>query len=189
MAELTFSQVDAVLKCNPETGELFWKERTTSMFSLGRLTPETNASIFNQKFAGKAALNAISNSGYRKGRVLGRCSQAHRVVWLLCFGEWPADQIDHINGNRSDNRIVNLRCVTASENGRNAQHPKRSKSGAIGVRHSRATTKDSWQARITVGGKVISLGVFSTVEEAVFARQAAQKAYGFTDRHGYRTTT
>ena len=88
---------------------------------------------------------------------------AHRIVWLHQTGNWPENSIDHINGNRMDNRIENLRDVPHAVNMQNRRTPsKRSKSGVQGV--SRIGKK--WRASITVNWKVRRLGMFDTPEAA-----------------------
>jgi hypothetical protein len=83
--------------------------------------------------------------------------------------------IDHINGDRSDNRIVNLRVVPQIENKRNRHAPSAANSGVVGVYPSRS----KWQARIRVGGRHIVLGSYETIHEATIARRAAERALGF----------
>ena len=89
--------------------------------------------------------------------------QAHRLAWLYFYGEWPKDQLDHINGIRSDNRIVNLRPVTNSENLQNLRSARcDNKSGFLGV----TPITGKWIARIMVNGKSTYLGYFQTPELA-----------------------
>jgi hypothetical protein len=106
--------------------------------------------------------------GYRDGRghihfsVLGKKYKAHRLAWLYVYGEWPKDQVDHINGIKSDNRIINLRVVNNSQNQCN-RRVITSISGYKGVYPHRKTGK--WMAQFNK----IHLGVFTTPEEAALA--------------------
>jgi hypothetical protein len=133
-----------LLRYEPETGKLFWKARPASFFAHsfnrwgGIKTAETNALIWNRKYAGKEAFTANSR-GYRTGRMFDWQYFAHRVIWAIVYGEWPVVgmDIDHINGDKSDNRIANLRCVSHQENGQNAKRPNNNTSGRIGVSYNR----------------------------------------------------
>ena len=97
--------------------------------------------------------------------------KAHRLAWFFVYGEWPQKQIDHINGNKSDNRISNLRLATASQNLSNKGITKSNTSGYKGVSFNR--TKKKWMASIKVNKKSINLGYFLTPEEASEAYKAA----------------
>ena len=97
-------------------------------------------------------------------------------------GEWPRHEIDHINGDPSDNRICNLRDVTHKVNGLNQKIPAHNKSGIIGVSWHNSTKK--WAATITVSKKQLHLGVFDTIEQARDARSLAERKYGFHKNHG-----
>lgn len=115
--------------------------------------------------------------GYRQIWFRGRQEMEHRVAWFLHYGEWPKDHIDHVNGNRSDNRIVNLRLATCSENQCNRSKPQNNTSGFKGV--SWIERYRVWQATIRFAGKNKFLGRFATREEASDAyNQAALKHHG-----------
>jgi hypothetical protein len=90
--------------------------------------------------------------------------------------------IDHINGDRSDNRITNLRSVSHSGNTKNAKRRGDNLSGMTGVSFFRP--KGTWRARINHNGETILLGYFRTYEEAVAARKAAEKIYEYHENHG-----
>jgi hypothetical protein len=114
--------------------------------------------------------------GYLVIGVGGRRYQAHRLAWLYVHGEmpkWPAQQIDHINGDRSDNRISNLRLATGAVNTQNMRgaHGNNKNSGLLGA-HKSGTR---WQSVISVHGKNHHLGVFSTPEEAHAAYVTAKR--------------
>ena len=107
---------------------------------------------------------------------------AHRLAWLYVYGEWPKNQIDHIDHEPMNNAIDNLRDVTVQENQRNIRLPKRNTSGYIGVSWSKMANK--WKAAIQVDGKVKHLGLYSDIQEAVKVRKQAQKDYGYHENHG-----
>lgn len=96
--------------------------------------------------------------------------RAHRVAWLYVHGEWPHDEMDHINGNRLDNRICNLRVVSGSENMGNSKPHADSRTGFKGVHYDK--NKRKWGAQICHKGKRIFLGRHSTPELAHKAYKA-----------------
>jgi hypothetical protein len=101
-----------------------------------------------------------------------RVYRAHRLAWLYVHGSWPDGQIDHINGDKLDNRIANLRVATASQNKQNMRKARSdSRSGLIGA--SWHTKSNKWRAAIQIDGKKKHLGYFDTPEEAhqVFMEQ------------------
>jgi len=110
----------------------------------------------------------------------------HRLAWKMYYRQdIPNDmQIDHINGNGSDNRIENLRLVTMNENMMNKKTYRSNQSGIVGV--AKRSDTNSWRAQISVNGKAIKLGSFKTREEAINARIAAENKYGFHINHGAR---
>jgi hypothetical protein len=155
---------------DPETGKLFWKSR------------DGGAPGWNGKYAGKEAFTSTNSYGYKQGSILGGVYRAHRVIWAMVNGEWPEADIDHINGNRTDNRIVNLRSVSRSENCMNSSLGKRNKSGVVGVCWSKREGK--WKAQIQKDGKNIQIGHFSSFDEAVSARLKKQNELSFHKNHG-----
>ena len=105
----------------------------------------------------------IAPNGYWQISVLGMRCRAHQLAWLWVVGEWPAGEIDHINGVRSDNRWENLRLVTVGGNAQN----KCGKLGASGLRGVRFHKQNrNWVAAIKINRKAIHLGSFATPEEA-----------------------
>lgn len=173
MTELTKEQASEYFAYNAETGTLSFKERGKETFS--------NKALYAQhlKRIGKIA-GKTNAEGYRQVRVGHKTYSEHRIAWLLTYGylpKFPEFEIDHINGNRSDNRISNLRVVTRSQNQRNAGIPVTNKSGVRGVFWDKVNKK--WKASIRNGIKPIHLGSFSTRDEACHARKEAEKAYGF----------
>jgi len=165
-----------LLAYNPDTGSLIWMTRPHDMFP-----NDGRARQWNSCHAGKEAFTAITG-GYRHGLVLRKSYRAHRVIWAMHYGEWPKDQIDHINGDRSDNRIANLRGVSNTENQKNAAIRRNNTSGVTGVSWDRATEK--WVANITVDRLGVKLGYFSDFDAAVASRKLAEAEYGFHANHG-----
>lgn len=171
-----------VLRYDPETGELTWLKRDVSLFTAPGKPADGQARAWNSKMAGKPAFQCKNKAGHLTGRVFGKTMLAHRVAWAIHFGTWPADQIDHINGCGSDNRIGNLRDVSDAENKRNLRLRASNKSGVPGVFYWEKWSK--WVARICIGGKSKHIGLFATRDEAVAARLMAERALGFHPNHG-----
>jgi hypothetical protein len=167
-----------LLECDAKTGDLRWLPRDASLFS-----SVGSARRWHSNFCGKPALTAKNSNGYRIGIVLGRVVNAHRVVWILHNGPIPDGMhIDHLNGNRLDNRLANLRLATPSQNLRNAKMPRTNKSGVTGV--SWAKRHKKWKAELRHDGKTLMLGMFDSLEDAAAARVAGNALYGYTARHG-----
>ncbi len=120
--------------------------------------------------------------GYSVVMVKGSIYKAHRLAWFIIYGAWPKDQIDHINHNKSDNRIVNLREADSRENHRNCPMQKNNISGCCGV--SWVKRDKVWRAQIKIDGTIISLGSYTDKFEAICARKSADNKYGFHENHG-----
>lgn len=104
-------------------------------------------------------------SGYFVICILGTILMAHRAAWAHVHGEWPECHIDHINGNRKDNRLCNLRLATDAVNAQNVRAARKdNKIGLLGV--SLDKNRGRWRAQISIGGKNISLGNHDTPELA-----------------------
>lgn len=169
---------------DPETGRLFWKERSPYMFEDGGHSAEHSCAAWNARYCGNEAFKKKSRNRYLIGSIAGRTYLAHRVAWAVYYGKWPAHEIDHINGDRADNRIANLRDVTKSVNGRNLKKNRRNASGVTGVFwHEKA---GKWSASIGFNGSVKYLGVFESIEAAAATRLAAERECGFHPDHGRR---
>ena len=171
-----------LLRYEPETGKLYWRERSVEMFEDGGRSAEHARNNWNSKHAGKEAFTAFDKGGYKVSCLSYRNHKAHRVIWAIFHGEWPKEQIDHANGVRDDNRIENLRSVTNAENGKNQKRPTHNTSGVIGVHW--VTREKRWRARIKISGRQKDLGLFTDFDEAVAARKAAEVQYGFHENHG-----
>lgn len=173
--KLTVSQVYDVLLYDRNSGEFTWKHRHEKHF-----TDKKYQKIWNSKYAGKLA-GSIGSDGYRTICIHGMPCKSHRLVWLVEFGCWP-DEIDHINHNRLDNRISNLRDVSHNENSKNYSLKSNNSSGVTGVRWD--NIKSMWFASIGVNYKTIFIGRFKSFDKAVAARKAAEVKCGFHENHG-----
>lgn len=174
----TPEQLRELLTYDPKTGKLFWKERPERMFkdTPGRTKEHAHAN-WNSRYAGKEAFTAAHGEGYRQGLVFGWPYLAHRVIWAIVYGEWPVNDIDHINMDRSDNRLANLRHATRGENTCNRGAQINNTSGFKGVTWDKRSMK--WMAQIGAFGKNHNLGLFATAEEAHAAyRSASQRMHG-----------
>ena len=165
-----------LLRYEPETGKLFWRCRPMEMFA-----STSRAKAWNGQWADKEAFTSLNSHGYKQGKIWGRKLKGHRVAWAVCLGEWPSLPIDHINGDRSDNRVANMRLATTVENGQNTKRPRTNTSGQVGVSFNRAARK--WRAYIGQGAGSY-IGQFESFEEAVGARILAEKRAGYHENHG-----
>lgn len=174
---LTAEMLREVLVYDPDTGKLFWRERDQRLF-----TSHAQWCRWNTRYAGKEAMTATMGHGYRHGTIFGRTYRAHRVAWAMATGSWPVDEVDHINGDRLDNRLCNLRAATHVVNMRNAKRRIDNTSGATGVFWDKS--KEMWQVQIDIDGRTKHLGYFHTVSEASAARARANASMGYSLRHG-----
>lgn len=167
--------VRELLDYDPQTGALTWRLRDLKWFKR-----ESDQKRWNDRYAGTPALCCTDRNGHLYGRMFRKNIRAHRVVWAHFYGHWPKQNIDHINGVGSDNRIKNLRDVSQSHNCRNRAQRSDNTHGVPGVYPNRK----GWMARINVNGKQIHLGTYPTKAEAIRERLAAEKEHGFSERHG-----
>jgi hypothetical protein len=176
MGELpTIETLHRLLICDAEAGKLFWRARTPDLFNAtpGRTAAHACAN-WNSRFAGQEALtNDVA--GYRQGEIFGRPHRAHRVIWAMANGQWPDAEIDHANGDRSDNRLVNLRAASRSQNQRNVSSRDGSTSDYLGVSWDKHRGK--WHAKVTSDGQQIHIGRFESEEDAARAYDAAARRY------------
>lgn len=148
MSELTRERLCELLNYDPETGLFAWRKFRSG----GRVSLEAGTNI----------------RGYRSIMIDGQWHRAHRLAWLYMFGRWPVRHIDHIDGDGSNNKIVNLREATGSQN--EANKPLSSKN-AVGIKGV-CRVGNKFQASARVNGKVRYLGIFDTKEEAGAAYRA-----------------
>jgi len=137
----------------------------------------------------KRAVGTIEKSnGYTKIYCMGAYRYAHRIAWLMHHGFMPPNQIDHINGIKTDNRICNLRLATNSQNVANTGVRRSSTTGVTGVSFFSPISK--WQAYIDFNKKRTHLGYFDNIDDAILARREAEVIHGefaFSQIGGERT--
>ena len=155
--ELTAEYLRSILHYNPDTGIFTRKVGSANQVKVGDVAGSQHG------------------GGYLRIQVQSRDYLAHRLAWLYVHNSWPKDQIDHVNRNRSDNRLVNLRDVTNKQNLQNAGKYSHNTSGHPGVSWHKQRSK--WQAKITHNQKQIHLGYFENLEEAIAARKAGELKY------------
>lgn len=159
MYALTQDEVRDLFDYDETSGWLIWKKPTSN------------------RAASWSRAGNIDSKGYRRIGIKGHQYREHQIIWLWWYGEFPGHQIDHINFNRMDNRIKNLR-VALRDDLDNNQHRKLNRnntSGHMGVRWHKAAQK--WAARITVERKEIHLGLHLAIEDAIEAYQSAKRKY------------
>lgn len=159
------------LDCDLENGLLVWCHRPLYHFSSDHYFRAWNA-----RFAGKRAF-CTPDRGYFCGRIDKTPFRTHRIIWKMAYGK-DAVEIDHIDGNRSNNSIANLRSVSHADNCRNTALRIDNKSGVAGVHWDISKRRFT----VSVGHKFV--GRFKTYEEAVERRMNVAKSQGYSDRHG-----
>ena len=165
MLELRYEEAARLFTYDRETGVLYWKERTSN-------------TIRRKYVAG-----VKNKNGYRHVRIKGKIYQEHRIIMLLCYGHIPDNaEIDHVDHVRDDNRLVNLRFVTASGNRRNQSVRSDNTTGVTGVSFIKSLNK--FVAQIGVNNQVHNLGRYNTLEEAAAARAEANLKFNFHNNHG-----
>ena len=157
---LTILQVRDFLNYDANTGIFTWKRRAARCVQIGDIAGCVEKRI-----------------GYASIGLFGHVYKSHRLAWFYIHGEWPIGLIDHINGIKTDNSLINLRIVSAEGNSQNIHNPnKRNKSGFIGV----IWFQNKWRASITIKGKTNWLGDFSSPEEAHQVYLSAKRKYHST---------
>lgn len=158
---LTQDRVKTLLLYDPDTGVFRWK-------------------VARSNAARLSTAGTVCKKGYRRISIDAKTYPAHRLAWLYVYGVYPDTEMDHINRNRDDNRISNLRVANRFVNTQNTNGRKDNVSGHRGVGWHKISAR--WRARINVNNKCVNLGSFLSFEEAVAAYQQAAAKH-----HIYRT--
>lgn len=161
---LTHSRLIYLLSYNADTGVFTWNDTE------------------HRVIAGSVAGFTHNVKGYRFITIDGVWYREHRLAFLYMTGEFPPDQVDHINHIRHDNRWVNLRLCSNKENHKNQKLSKSNKSGVYGVQF--VTKTGRWRSFITIQRKNIHLYSGYDLFQACCARKSAENKYGYHKNHG-----
>ena len=166
---MTYDEVKKVLQYDPSTGVLTWLAPTSRKFKKGDV------------------VGSHDSDGYLIVRIRGITYKQHRLAWLYMTGAWPAHQVDHANGIRDDNRWINLREATQSQNSMNAK-PK----GVSGIRGVDWLNREKrWRVMIHGSGKRIIVGYFKEFQDAAnaakMAREQHHREFTLENRNGSQT--
>lgn len=155
---LTRERLSALLDYNPDTGQFMNR-------------------VSRRRVAAGSIAGTVNARGYRLIAVDCRRYLAHRLAWYYMTGVWPRFEIDHRDGDTSNNRWRNLREATRAQNQRNVRKHRDNRSGFKGVSRDKRTEK--WLAKITFEGRPRRIGLFNTPEEAAAAYdREAQQLFG-----------
>lgn len=168
LLELTKEFINTVIEYIPTSGKLVWKDGARKIMRNNRVRD------------GGEAFTSLDTHGYKRGKLLNKNIQAHRLIWFIVFGYWPK-QVDHINGCRTDNRINNLRETDQQINRMNCAIQSNNTSGYKGVCWCKTNKK--FVSRISVKGKRKLIGYFDSKEEAFNEYVKIARDNGYTERH------
>lgn len=181
MTDLTPQRCRDLIDYEPRTGEFTWKRRMPADFSCVGVGRDRECKRWNTRYAGRPAFTQTTTAGYLVARIDRVRKLAHHVAFAMTHGRWPNGMLDHINGRKDDNRIVNLREASATDNARNAARRSDNSSGVTGV--SWCKRRGAWLSRMCLNGRNKHLGYFASVDEAAAARQRAGRGH-FHENHG-----
>jgi hypothetical protein len=162
---ITQAQLKQLLHYCPETGQFIWRHKR------------------GRQAAGSVA-GTLTFCSHISISINGKRHYAHRLAYLYMTGDWPLEQVDHINHDGADNRWSNLRLVSYLENCQNVPLYAGNKSGVCGVFWE--ASRQKWKAYITVSKKRIELGRFDDLLSVVAARKTAEQQHDFHRNHGKR---
>lgn len=157
MIEITQEKLKELFIYDPVSGLVVRKKTTSSNAKAG------------------SVVGSINSNGYLLTKVCGKSLAIHRIVWIYVHGITPQNEIDHVNGDKTDNRIENLRICSKTENQQNQKLHSDNTSGYHGVSWRKDIGK--WRAQIQVAGKKLMLGCFDNLPEAIEAHTKAKEKY------------
>ena len=168
------------------SGMVMYDSESGSMVWLPKAPDAKDSARWNARYANRES-GTIDDKGYR--RILFRFDKkqafkirAHRLAWFIIYGTLPSGEIDHINQDKSDNRISNLRDVPKELNQRNGTRKSNNTSGIPGVTWHKQRKK--WCAQVSVLGIHYHIGLFNDINDADIAVREFRAKHGFTENHG-----
>jgi len=154
-----------IFRYDADTGKLYWRKISGNQVRPGQ------------------EITCKSDRGYLYVKFRGKRYKAHRVIWLMTYGSWPKNDVDHIDHDTSNNRLSNLRDVTKRQNHRNLPMFKSNTSGVTGVSFYKRSKK--WVVKAYgADGKQKHIGYFADFDDAVAARDKAYLERGYHQNHG-----
>lgn len=141
---------------DPQTGLMTWRSKEGTSKEVKR---------WNTRYSGKMAFGSVSDDGYLTGTINKKHIKAHRAAWAIFHGYWPKMTIDHVNGDRSDNRICNIREATSAQNAQNLKK----RVGGLSIYRGVSKDGNKWRAIINANGSRLYIGSFDTEEKAAIA--------------------
>ena len=163
ISDIEVSKLHEYFTYDPESGLFTWKMRDG-------VSPQ-----WIGKHAFKRAFTTITPSGYYLCSIGSVRILAHRAAWAMQHGEWPIDCIDHINCDKLDNRISNLREATKSTNGMNRGRQSNNSSGHKGIHFDESRGK--WIVQLSINGKRVVMKRFTELNDALIAHKEALEIY------------
>ena len=179
-SDITLEVMNECIHYDPDTGEIRWKVRPVSHF----YSPKVGEA-WNRRLAGNH-WRVNKYSGYLTSTLSGVPLRGHRVAWFIFHGEWPDGFLDHIDGDKTNNRIANLRVVDPAESSKNKGKQVRNKTGINGVSFDSTRRKKPWRVYIGIKGNGTFIGGYETKAEAKKAREDAEIEHGYHTNHGQR---
>ena len=193
--KLTQELLKKYLHYDPDTGIFTWLRRDRSEFNSDKAYKKWHDDRLGKEAGNKGVKDIKVVGGKKKNygsyKRINFCKFGrqpilyHRLAWLYMTGKWPSHHIDHIDGNRLNNRFDNLRDVPAYINYRNSKLYSNNNSGCSGVTYVKAAKK--WRVDVPSGSQytnVIYIGLFAAKEEAILVRKSYEQEMQFTERHG-----
>ena len=162
--KISQSELKSVLSYDPDTGIFRWLARVSIRISINKIAGSSNG------------------NGYIRLKIYGVKYHAHRLAFLYMTGSFPPDEVDHIDGDRSNNRWGNLRSVSHGDNCKNQRPREKAIQAPVGVHWDRSRSK--WMASIKLAGGSKHLGRFDEISDAIEARKVAEQKYSFHENHG-----
>jgi hypothetical protein len=172
LKEIDLNTVNELLYYDPQSGKLFWKPREDKFFK----NPSRYKDPWNARFSHTEALGYVGKHGYKVGQILGIKIRSHRVVWAINYGYWPKLFIDHVDGDKTNNRLDNLRLSNDLEN----QHNQKIRGGGTSkYKGVSLTLRGNYKAAICKNNKSLHIGCFDTeIEAAIAYDNKAKELFG-----------